>query len=323
MSFSITNSEILPEIFGIIRSRRYEAEHSADLRRIQLCLEFPEFEVIDKELKQTGSAICKILTEGGDIKEKMEALAIRNGELQDKRRMFLCEHNLPEDFINPKYTCKRCCDSGYIKGKYCQCVIDLLKRDVTKKLNAASPLSLSSFDLFDVELIPDIGTARRHMTLVCEHLKKYAAEFSWDSPSLFLYGATGLGKTHLSLAVADEVTKKGNNVIYGSAPMLFQKIADERFNRSDSYSTEQNLINCDLLVLDDLGAEMITQLSQAVLYNIINSRILTSRPTIISSNIDIDKLDTYYHQRIVSRIAFSFESVPFVGRDMRQIKKML
>ena len=323
MSFDISNSEFLPEIFGILRSRRHHAELIANERRVALRLEYPEFEAIDKELRQTGSAIYEVLISGGDIKGKMESLANRNIELQNSRRDFLESHQLPHNFLEPDYICKQCSDSGYVNGKYCTCVQELLKSFAAKKLNETSPLTLCTFEHFDLDLIPDLGTNRKHMTLVYEYLKKYADDFTSDSPSLFLYGATGLGKTHLSLAIANEVTKTGRNVIYGSAPMIFQKISNEVFDRNISFSTQNNLIDCNLLVLDDLGAELITQLSQSALYNIINSRILLKRPTIISSNIDIDKLDAHYHQRIVSRIAFSFESVPFVGRDMRQIKKML
>lgn len=324
MAFSpLNNPELLAEVFGLIRKSRYSAEAQADERRMQLKLISSEFAAIDSELHETGSAIYNILSSGNNIKEKMESLAQRNLELQEKRNRFLKDNDLPENYLSPVYGCSMCNDSGYINGEYCHCVHDLYKRLNAKKINEASPLRLSNFDTYDIYLVPEEGNARRHMSDVLSYLKDYVAQFSEKSKNLYFYGPTGLGKTHLSLAIANTVASTGKNVIYCSAPSIFQQIADERFERIPMEGTERSLIECDLLVIDDLGAEMITQLSQSILYNIINSRLLRNRPTIISSNIDIDKLDNYYHERTVSRIAFSFDIVPFIGRDMRQIKKRL
>ena len=153
------------------------------------------------------------------------------------------------------------------------------------------------------------------------YCKNYADNFSLKSPSLILYGATGLGKTHLSLAIAGEVIGKGFGVIYGSAQNLLNRLENEKFGRSgQDGDTLSLLLECDLLILDDLGAEFSTAFTLSAIYNIINSRMLASLPTIISTNLEPGELDKKYDQRIASRILGSFTPVYFCGRDIRQLK---
>jgi DNA replication protein DnaC len=149
---------------------------------------------------------------------------------------------------------------------------------------------------------------------------KYAQTFDLDSLSLYFYGRTGLGKTHLSLAIANEAIKKGYTVVYGSVINFLNKIEKEKFGRAEDLDTENMLIDVDLLILDDLGAEFTTALSTSVLYNIINSRICKGVPTIISSNLDFHELKERYPESVASRIIGTYTGVNFVGDDVRQIQ---
>ena len=141
------------------------------------------------------------------------------------------------------------------------------------------------------------------------------------SNPLLIYGRSGLGKTHLSLSIAGEVISRGYNAVYNSAQNIFTELNKEHFGRSDiSFSYEAMILDCDLLVIDDLGAEFATQFTNAALYNIINTRINYSLPTIINTNLSLKELEEKYTRRISSRIIGEYAVLDFFGYDIRQIK---
>ena len=160
------------------------------------------------------------------------------------------------------------------------------------------------------------------MENVLEYCQDWARYFTRKSQGLIMLGKTGLGKTHLSLAIAGTVIDRGYNVYYGSVPNIMNKLEKEHFGRNPS---DENLLDelceCDLLILDDLGAEFSTQFTVSCIYNIINSRILSGKPTIISTNLTPNELEDKYTQRITSRIIGSYVSLKFMGRDIRQIRR--
>lgn len=89
------------------------------------------------------------------------------------------------------------------------------------------------------------------------------------------------------------VINKGFDVCYGTSQNICDDLQSEQFGRVDDLTyTKAQVMGCDLLVLDDLGTEIDNQYSIATLYNIINTRILSGKPTIISTNysmIDLEK----------------------------------
>ena len=227
-----------------------------------------------------------------------------------------------ENYLKPDYTCKKCNDTGYHDGKMCECLEKLLKKSAFDELAQACPLKISKFEDFDPS-IQKTMSAKKKAADILKFCEEYANDFDTDSQSLFLYGETGLGKTHLSLAIAGTVIKNGYGVVYGSAQNLFTMLERERFGRSEDPdgTTEEKLLCCDLLILDDLGAEFSTQFTVAELYNIINTRMAKELPTIINSNVPIEELEKRYTSRVTSRIIGSYQMIQFVGNDVRQLKK--
>ena len=155
-----------------------------------------------------------------------------------------------------------------------------------------------------------------------EFCLNYANSFDLNSYSILMMGETGLGKTHLSLAIAGEVLKKGFGVVYGSVQNLFSNIEKEHFGRATDAdgTTEKMLLECDLLILDDLGAEFTTSFTVATFNNIVNTRMLTSKPTIISTNLSLTEMQKRYSERIASRIIGEYNILTFAGKDIRQQK---
>lgn len=282
----------------------------------------PEILETEEKMSSAGLATIKALGMGADdAKEYIRKLSEINLAAQTQRSLLLKNAGFPENWLDVRYSCKKCEDKGFVNGIMCDCFKELLKSLEYEKLCSNLPVNNCRFDNFKLDYYPEgVGTSpRRRMESVLDFCKTYAAEFSQKSSSLLLYGHTGLGKTHLSLAIAGKVVEAGHGVIYSSAQNLFNKLEKEKFGRSDG-NTEENILGCNLLIIDDLGAEFTTQFTVSALYNIVNSRELEGKPTIISTNLTPEQLLSTYSERIASRILNNYTLLRFDGTDIRQIK---
>ena len=296
-------------------------------RRKQLFFKrFPEAGKIEKKLALTALESARAVVGGSNTRQELTLLREKNSELRDRLNDILKSVNLPADYLEVSHNCKKCGDEGFVDGVMCGCMRDMLKKESYKKLNSISPLELSSFDTFSLEYYPDVPheqgkqSPKERMKLIYNFCQKYADEFSRKSPSLILMGNTGLGKTHLSLSIAREVINKGYGVIYISAQNMISKLEKEKFQNygKDFDESERHFIDCDLLIIDDLGTEYATSFSASAIYNIINSRIMMSKPTIISTNLSMKELEKNYSTRMVSRIIGNNIRLEFLGFDIRQ-----
>ncbi len=306
----------------ILRQRREQAETQALMRKAQVLKVCPEIEEIERQMAQTGLAAVHAISAGEKAEEAVRALAVRNLELQEKRRELLAQHGFPADCLHPVYTCPKCSDTGSVDGQMCDCHKKLLRDLAYRELASESPLKLSDFDSFRLDVYDTVPNAdglipREEMEAILRICQNYADTFSDKAQSLFMYGKTGLGKTHLSLAIAAAAIEKGYGVVYGSAQTLFGKLEKEHFGREPYADTESLLTDCDLLILDDLGAEYTTGFTKAAVYNIVNTRLLCARPTILNSNLTFSELEARYSDRVTSRILGSYTVLHFVGSDMR------
>lgn len=282
----------------------------------------PEILEAEEKMSRAGLATIKAVGMGAaDAKEYIQKLSEINLEAQAQRRLLLKSNGFPEDWLDVHYTCKKCEDKGFVSGIMCGCFKELLKSIEYEKLCSRLPVGNCRFDNFKLDYYPDgAGTSpKKRMESVLNYCKAYAADFSRRSPSLLLYGKTGLGKTHLSLAIAGNAVEEGYGVIYSSAQNLFNKLEKDKFGKADA-NTEEAILDCDLLIIDDLGAEFTTQFTVSALYNIVNSRELESKPTIISTNLMPEQLTKAYGERIASRILSNYVMLYFDGSDIRQIK---
>lgn len=312
-----------------LERRRDKAERTQSMRRAEVYAKIPELIYIDREIASAGAEVIRAIGMGENAQQFIEELAKKNLASQQRRKDILKENGYPEDYLDAEYTCKKCRDTGFIGGVMCDCYKALLRDTALAELNELSPSARSTFESFNINYYPDTVdpatgiNPRSRMKEILDFCRDYAADFATDSPSLLLYGATGLGKTHLSLAIASEAVKKGYRVIYGSAQNLMSRLEKEHFSsgRNSEYEgSEQALLECDFLIIDDLGAEFSTQFTVAELYNIINTRIMSRLPVIISTNLTPDGLEQKYTQRITSRIIGNYISLYFCGKDIRQIK---
>mgnify|MGYP003290466852 FL=1 len=306
---------------NILKSRREQAERLADMRRKEFISKYPE--LIDIENTMKNAALDVIRSIGADGKRvNIYEVAKINLQAQEERKELIKKAGYPEDYLEPPYTCKKCKDSGIVNGKLCECHLAILQQLSVSELSCSPLLARSTFDTFDLKYYSDIkdrelGFSPREIMRGCyEMLKAYAENFTYTSNSFFFTGATGLGKTHLALAVLNKVTQNGFNVYYASAGSIVKKMEKERFGRADE-SIEEEIDKCDLFIIDDLGAEFSTPFSQAAINELVNNAILSGKPMIIISNLSRNELEEKYGQRLTSRLN-CFEIIQFVGEDIRQ-----
>ncbi len=306
---------------NILKSRREQAEKLADMRRKEFIAKYPE--LIDIENTMKNAALDVIRSVGADGKRvNIYEVAKINLQAQEDRKELIKKAGYPEDYLEPPYTCKKCKDSGIVNGKLCECHLAVLQQLSVSELSCSPLLARSTFDSFDLKYYSDIkdrelGFSPRDIMRGCyEMLKAYAENFTCNSNSFFFTGATGLGKTHLALAVLNKVTQNGFSVYYSSAGSIVKKLEKERFGRADE-SVEDEIERSDLLIIDDLGAEFSTAFSQAAINELVNNAILSGKPMIIISNLSRNELEEKYGQRLTSRLN-CFEIIQFVGEDIRQ-----
>ena len=223
-----------------------------------------------------------------------------------------------------KYDCPLCSDTGYVGGKICDCVKHLVSAFIAEEMSEEMPLGTSRFDNFDLKYYPDKdtkeGNPRRRMTAILKACREYALKFDpKTSGNLLFMGSAGLGKTHLTLALVGEVIERGFIPVYGAAENLFSQIEKEKFT-GENRGAYDAMIKSDLLVIDDLGAEMATSFSKSALYNLVNTRLLANRPTVINTNLTMKEIEARYTPRISSRLIGSFDAYKFIGPDIRQQK---
>lgn len=306
-----------------LEKRRTEAEKLQQKRHDEITLKIPEIAVIESEMAKTALSVIKALGMGKDSVQYVKQLESASLSAQKRRAELLKANGYPEDYLKAKYHCSLCEDKGFVNGKMCSCHKQILRSNSYEKLCNKFPVDKCTFENFSLDYYPDRGegiTPRQRMRSVLDFCKNYAADFGTNSPSILLQGGTGLGKTHLSLAIAGCVIKKDGGVIYASSQNILSRLENEKFGRAEFADTEKNLLECDLLILDDLGSEFCTQFTVAAIYNIVNSRLLNSKPTIISTNLSLKQIQDTYTPRIASRILSDYQILQFDGTDIRQLK---
>ncbi len=319
--------EIFEKAQEILERRRNQAE----AKNSAVTMMFENTEPLYREYKNEMIASVKEAIKAIDMSpdkaaQFIEEQKIRNLTAQQNVKKLLEKHDLPEDYLEVKYFCPECNDTGVCGTKLCSCHIELLKELAYEEAGKKSPLKICTFDDFRLSYYPDTPmtknerSPRETMSRIYEACKSYACNFDRKSPSILMLGQTGLGKTHLSLAIVGTVIGLGYSVLYNSAQNFFRELQNERFGKSGSSVYENMMLECDLLVIDDLGAEFSTSFTVSALYNIINTRINTGLPTIISTNLTLTEIEKQYTNRISSRLIGEYSLLFFEGKDIRQIK---
>ena len=315
------SKDIYEAVDRILEDRRLAAQHRAQelhnrMRR--------DVRVCEAEMVMSGSArrLARVVLERG-TEAQIEEIRRDNLAAQALIAQLLREAGETVTDFEPQYICKACDDTGFVNGRSCACRTALLREKAAQKLSGLTGMKPHSFDMLDMTFYSDVYneelgcSPREHMQSVIDYCRWYADGVNTDRPSLLLRGGTGTGKTHLSLAIAAKACEREANVIYGSVQSLLHVLEGEHFGRTQG-DTERTLIECDLLILDDLGTEFSSPFYTSALYALINGRMMAGRPTVISTNLDGDAIARHYGEQIASRLIGTYESLLFVGSDIRQ-----
>ncbi len=325
MSYS---KQIYNKAVDIIRANRSNALKRSELARESIFKKYPDIESLNREIAACSVAAAKAVLTGDDVPGVLKDISEKSLSLQERLKSRLVACGYRPDALEPEFVCKKCEDTGYYeednKTLVCSCLKEALIKCSCDELNSSSPLDLCSFSSFSLDYYSrekggESLSDYEKMSKILGFCQDYARGFTPDSRSILMRGATGLGKTHLSLAIANEVIQRGFSVIYVSAPIILSKLEKEHF--SHNYTAEEEtlaaLLDCDLLIIDDLGTEFKNNYSQSEIYNIFNSRLLLGKPVIINTNLTLQEIESAYTQRFLSRIAGCAVRLDFAGRDVR------
>ena len=298
-----------------------ESENQQHL--LQAYAKVPRLRQIDQELRRSMALAAQaVFTQGGDARAAMEQVKQANLALQQERKA-LVEAHFPEGFLDDAPVCGVCGGSGYIGSNMCSCLMELCRQEQKKQV-AVLAADHERFENFRLDYYPDrfdgkYGVSPRAvMEKVLKVCQRFAFGFGSGSGNLLFVGGTGLGKTFLSACIARVVADRGYSVAYESASHLFSKLEKNRFNPTEeNRQAAEKLLSADLLIIDDLGTELPGAFVTAALYSLVNDRLLSGKPMVISTNLTVDEICQRYSPQIASRMQGNFQRLTFVGEDIR------
>ena len=324
----------------IMREYQYKRDRNQDLldlRTKEIYEKYPDIKCISDEIQKIGLKMTRSII--FPVPEnKLQEMEMTQKKLINRKIELFREHKIPEDYLEMKYDCPICKDTGFLdNGDRCNCLKQRMLEDTYSMSNLKNILEEDNFNTFDIDLFSDIPvperelSPRENMKMILQDMYCYASGFGRNSPfssstaeikdNLIFIGEPGLGKTFMCSCIAKEVLNKGFTVIYQTSFNLMEVIEKYKF-KTDSFSSideenYNNLFSCDLLIIDDLGTEMPNSFTNSELFNIINSRLNSKKKIIISTNLNLTQINEIYTERILSRILGNFTIYEFYGKDLR------
>lgn len=315
------NRQNLIRIKDAYKTKRQNAIKLSEDRRRAIHAISPQIEEIDQRLSATGLKLFQAACSGGEsLQERLTEVRRENEKLLQKRASLLTDMGYSADYTEVHYECSSCSDTGYLPNTYmCPCMKRALTMEGFKTSGLGTLIERQSFDNFSLDYYAENAENLDRMKTNLQIMREYAENFSSASSNLLLMGGTGLGKTHLSTAVARIVIERGYDVLYDTAPNIFADFEHDKFksNQRDEEARGDKYLDCDLLIIDDLGTEIHTQFTLSCLYNLVNTRLNRGKATIISTNLMQKELLSRYDARLTSRFFGEYQILQFKGRDIR------
>lgn len=289
----------------------------------------PAIKRIDEDIKRTGLDMSKaIITNPRDYDEIIEKAKKDIERLKMEKAFLLTESNIELDYMDLKYDCPICEDMGYIEGiKRCNCLRQEMVSRAYKMSNLEYVLGNENYQNFDIDIFKDEPfeeesiTPRENMLEILGISESFINNFDEiNGDNLLFYGTTGLGKTYLCNCIAKSLLDKNKIVIYQTAFTILDILENRRFGKGDREMSNYQydlLFDADLLIIDDLGTEVSNTFTNAEIFNIVNTRIIKGKKTIISTNLTPNEISQIYTDRVFSRVFDKFMPLKFYGNDLR------
>ena len=311
-----------------LEQAKLDRERENEAHRREAYARYPRLAEIERELQMTmAQLMATALRKGEDPTEAIAQIREKNLALQRERDWMLEAGDLEEGYLDDAPICSKCGGSGYAGAQMCSCLRELCRQEQKKELTTLLGSGRETFDSLRLDVYSDtyeaeLGTSpRKLMQSNFNICRRYAQSFTPQSGSLLFTGATGLGKTFLSACIARQVADRGYSVVYDTAIRLFSDFEAEKFGmaQESNRGLSRKYLECDLLIIDDLGTEMTTQFTVSALYTVVNTRMMENRATIISTNLAPSALEGRYSPQIASRLLGTYRLIKFAGSDIRRM----
>jgi DNA replication protein DnaC len=309
-----------------LEQAKQERERENEAHRREAYARYPRLQEIDRELQMTmAQLMAATLRRGGDPTEAIGQIREKNLALQREREWILEAGDFEEGYLDDAPICAKCGGTGYEGNQMCSCLRELCRQEQKKELTSLLGSGRESFESFRLDVYSDLYdeklgvSPRKLMQSNFNICRRYAQNFTPQAGNLLFSGATGLGKTFLSACIARQVADRGYSVVYETAIRLFSDFESEKFGGEEQRGLSRKYLACDLLIIDDLGTEMTTQFTISALYNVVNTRMMENRATIISTNLAPETLEGRYSPQIASRVLGTYRLLKFAGSDIRRM----
>jgi len=318
---ALTNSQY-NTIMKRYEEKQLAARHALDDREAYVNKNLPEYRELSSRISSLSLQQATKLLDGDE-----SALAeLKNSiqRLRNEKKQLLTDAGLPLDYLDIKYSCPDCKDTGYIGLQKCHCFKQQIIEFLYQQSNINDLLKENNFSSLSYEFYE--GEDLLHFQNTVKTCRDFIDSFNSDYHNLFFYGTVGTGKSFLSGCVAKELMDQGHSVIYFSAAGLFEKLSEVSFDynaKEKLTDLYEDLYSCDLLIIDDLGTELTNNFSSSQFFSCLNERILRKKSIIISTNLSLQDLRDRYSDRIFSRITSNFKLCKITGPDIRMYKKRL
>ena len=309
--------------------QQIENHHKLEERRKEIYARLPVVRQLEAEIAERSVACAKKLLEGD--KSVLDRLKEDLKDLREQKALIIRAAGYPDDYLELHYRCPDCRDTGLIDGRKCHCFLQAQMKLLHAQSNLEDVLERENFKALsyayydDTEILPQLGiTNAAYMRRVVAGCREFVRDFDKKHDNLLFTGSTGVGKTFLTNCIARELMDDFHSVIYLTASDLFDVFSRNKFdydNAEDMKDMYRFILDCDLLIIDDLGTELNNSFTSSQLFYCINERMNMSRSTIISTNLTLARLRDSYTDRVTSRIMSGYRIIPLYGGDIRLLKK--
>lgn len=324
----LTNSQY-NALMRVYEEKRAKSRDLAALHYERACQKVPELASIDASISSASLDQAKKLLAGDDTALASLKEDIRS--LSDRRRRLLSDAGFPEDYLEQHFECPDCQDTGYVGTKKCHCFLKAIIDLFYTQSNLKGLLEQENFEHFNFDYYSSNyrdrlsgQNSRELATRAYQECMNFIHNFDTEHGNLLLFGNTGIGKTFLSHCIAKEVMDSLHSVLYLTASEFFDALLEKALTRNDeSCLLYEQIHQCDLLIIDDLGTERNTDFVVSQLFVCLNDRILNRKSTIISTNLTLEEIKTNYTERTFSRISNHYKILRLAGDDIRIQKKLM